>query len=100
MSDAILTYAFHALEVVAAALGVVIWWYVRRLDRVLEKVADSVTAVREQQARHEARTDALSGDVRELAGRSSQTDATVISHEARIARLETRLGGDAAWRQR
>ncbi|HVZ39933.1 MAG TPA: hypothetical protein VHI13_11695 [Candidatus Kapabacteria bacterium] len=90
VSDAILTYVFHALNVVVAAFGGVIWWHVRRLDRMLEKVSDGVAVVREQHAGTVARIAGLENDAAAHSQSAARIDAAIVRHETRITRLEAR----------
>jgi hypothetical protein len=86
MDENIVTYVFRAIELLLLALGSMIWWHVRNSDRLLEKVADVIGTIREQQVK----VDTLVGVIqRELGDLRTQADRV----NERLADLESRVTG-------
>lgn len=86
MDENIVTYVFRAIELLLLALGSMIWWHVRNSDRLLEKVADVIGTIREQQVK----VDTLVGVIqRELGDIRTQADRV----NERLADLESRVTG-------
>jgi hypothetical protein len=91
VNEFILTYVFRAIELLLLALGSVIWWQVRTSDRRLERVADEIGAIREQQVRADVLVGVMQREMGDLRVQMDRVSTRLTDMETRVHALGEKL---------
>ncbi len=87
----VLTYVFRVIELLLLALGTMIWWQVRTSDRLLEKVADEIGAIREQQVRADTLVGVMQRELVDLRVQMDRVSTRLTDVELRVNAVGERL---------